>query len=175
MDVFVGYPSSVSDRRIFVNSDLYRNVTTNVAEYFDENQFILGDKAYPNLKWILSPYIDRGHLQERHKNFNKCHASTRSVVERSFALLFGRFRRLKYLDMCRMDLIPKTVLAACVLHNICLMFADQQEQYYVQEGREFLDQRQARDNVNLEQYNEGVMVADGNARREIIAQNLPRH
>ena len=44
----------------------------------------------------------------------------RQVIERAFALLKGRFRRLKYLDMSCAHLIPYVILACCVLHNICL-------------------------------------------------------
>ncbi|TGZ57063.1 Nuclease harbi1 [Temnothorax longispinosus] len=44
----------------------------------------------------------------------------RQVIERAFALLKGRWRRLKYLDMNRDDVIPFTIIACCVLHNICL-------------------------------------------------------
>ena len=55
-------------------------------------------------------------------NFNKVHSSARSVIERTFALLRGRFRRLKYIDMHRFDFVPQTIAACCVLHNICLLF-----------------------------------------------------
>jgi len=113
-DCFAGYPSSVSDVRIFKNSDIYTEFINNPNVYFEENNFIIGDKAYPNKKWCISPYIDRGHLTRRQKNFNIAHAQTRQVIERCFALLFGRFRRLKYLDMNRLDLIPATIIACCV-------------------------------------------------------------
>lgn len=123
-DVFVGFPSSVGDLRIFRNSDIYRNISLNVEEHFGANEFIIGDKAYPLLTWCIPPYIDRGNLTRKETNFNNKHAKTRQVVERAFALLFGRFRRLKYLDMSKTKLVPNVVLAASVLHNICLMFND---------------------------------------------------
>jgi len=44
----------------------------------------------------------------------------RQVVERTFALLKRRFRRLKYLHMSMAELIPYIILACCVLHNFCL-------------------------------------------------------
>lgn len=53
------------------------------------------------------------------KHFNEIHPRTRQTIERSFALLFGRFRTLKYLDMSRVDFIPSAVIGACVLHNLC--------------------------------------------------------
>lgn len=139
LDIFVGYPSSVSDCRIFRNSYFYQNVTNNFESFFEEHQYIIGDKAYPNLNWCVPPYVDRGNLQENQRLFNMNHASVRSVIERSFALLFGRFRRLKYIDMSRTDLIPKVVLASCVLHNICLLHNDGHLELYIEEGAAFVD------------------------------------
>lgn len=48
----------------------------------------------------------------------------RSSIERAFGLLVGRFRRLKHLDMSRQDLMVQQIMAACVLHNICILYAD---------------------------------------------------
>jgi len=74
---------------------------SNPDRYFPENQVLLGDKAYPVLLWLIPPYIDRGNLNAVHRRFNEALAKSRQVIERSFALLKGRFRRLKYLDMNR--------------------------------------------------------------------------
>jgi len=38
----------------------------------------------------------------------------------------GHFRRLKYLDMKKIELIPQTIIACCILHYICLKFDDNQ-------------------------------------------------
>ena len=133
-DCFTGYPSSVSDIRIFRNSDIYEEFLNENRNYFEIDEFIIGDKAYPNMNWCITPYINRGHLDERQTRFNTVHARSRQVIERAFALLFGRFRRLRYLDMNRVDLIPVTIIAACTLHNICLMQADNLIEEYVNEG-----------------------------------------
>lgn len=44
----------------------------------------------------------------------------KQVIEKAFALLKGRFQRLKYLHMSCADLIPYVILASCILHNIYL-------------------------------------------------------
>ncbi|KAJ8914320.1 hypothetical protein NQ315_011307 [Exocentrus adspersus] len=62
------------------------------------------------------PFVDGDRVQ----NFNTILSQTRQVIERAFALLFGRLRRLKFLDMNRTDWIPATVIAACVIHNLCV-------------------------------------------------------
>lgn len=135
---FVGYPSSVNDSRIFRNSHFYKNVLDDPRKYFSEGEYILADKAYPNLIWCIAPYIARIPLSLIQKNFNLCHAKTRQCIERAFALLFGRFRRLKYLDMHRTDLVPATVLAACVLHNLCLDVCDVDIESFIEDGLEFM-------------------------------------
>lgn len=136
-DTFIGYPGSVSDKRIFTQSNIYKNIELNPEHYFDNESFIIGDKAYPLKIWCIPPYIEHRRLNNAEIYFNRAHAKTRQVVERSFALLFGRFRRLKFLDMNRTDFIPPTVLACCVLHNICLDREVLIEDYIV-EGAEYL-------------------------------------
>lgn len=45
-------------------------------------------------------------------------------------------RRLRYLDMERVDLISCTIIAACVIHNVCLMFQDNNLEQYEIEGQQ---------------------------------------
>ncbi|XP_018313143.1 putative nuclease HARBI1 [Mycetomoellerius zeteki] len=120
IDCFAGYPGSVGDRRIFRNSDLFWAAEHNMNALFPNGEYIIADKAYPVLSWCIPSYIDNGRLTRAQKHFNSVLSLTRQVIERCFALLKGRFRRLKHLCMKRLDLIPSFILACCVLHNICL-------------------------------------------------------
>lgn len=167
IDVFMGYPGSVSDTRVFRNSDLYKRVEENPANFFPNEQFIIGDKAYPTLTWCMSPYIDDGKLTQVQKNFNHIHAKTRQVIERAFALLFGCWRRLKFIDMNRHDFIPYVVLAACTLHNICLNYEDLYREQYIIDGRE-----------NINNDDDGLIEAFINqtakTKRDNISQSLNR-
>lgn len=168
-DIFIGYPGSVSDCRIFRNSDIYRLITENLINYFPDGEFILGDKAYPLLQWCLPPYINRGRMTAAQIYFNGIQSRTRQVIERTFALLFGRFRRLKFLDMNRHDLIPGTVLAACVLHNICLNFQDLLIEEYIRDGI---------NNIRNQDEDEDVphgIIQEGRFRRDQICQELYRN
>jgi hypothetical protein len=71
-DCFVGYPGSVSDTRIFRNSDLYNSVNNAQHQYFPHEEFIIGDKAYPNLSCVFHHmYIDRGNLRMNWRNIVK--------------------------------------------------------------------------------------------------------
>lgn len=60
----------------------------------------------------------------------------RVIIEHSFALLFGRFRRLQFLNMNKIEYVPATILAVCVLHNICIDYPDENVDLYIAEGRE---------------------------------------
>ncbi|KAK4886504.1 hypothetical protein RN001_002775 [Aquatica leii] len=141
-DVFVGFPGSVHDNRIFRNSDIYIAVRNHLREYFPHEEYIIGDKAYPVLNWCIPPFINRGNMTPAKRHFNSTLSKTRQTIERTFALFFGRFRRLKFLDMNRLDCIPATVLATCVLHNICLDSTDLQVEHYIREGLIHLQQNE---------------------------------
>lgn len=66
--------------------------------------------------------------------FNRVYAKTSQVIERSFGLLFGRFRELKCLDMNTIYLIPAIVIACCVLHIVCLDNDDYLLEEHIREG-----------------------------------------
>lgn len=172
IDCFIGYPGSVSDTRIFRNSDLYINSNANRGLYFPNNTFIIGDKAYPLLDWCIPPYLERGNMNAAKRNFNLKISQTRQIIERSFALLFGRFRRLKFLDMNRVDYIPATVLACCVLHNLCLDNTDIYIDQYIEDGFQYVIGNDDTD-VNAHLHRDmNIAGREGHAKREDICRRL---
>jgi len=116
IDISTGYPGSMHDARIYRKSALSRVLNTSV----DSSFHILGDSAYPLEKCLLVPYRDNGHLNQKQKQFNYHLSSSRCAIERAFALLKGKFRRLKYIDVNDIAAVPPMVTAACVLHNFIL-------------------------------------------------------
>lgn len=129
---FAGFPASVGDRRIFENSPIYRKIQRSKKEYFPNDEFIIGDKAYPVYDWCQAQYIRRHVLNDAQEIYNRLLSSTLQVIERSFGLLFGRFRRLKFLDMSGAENIPKVIMACCVLHNLCLSESNYED--FIEEG-----------------------------------------
>lgn len=110
------------DMRVFRLSNVESMFTD---ENFPNDSHILGDAAYRLHKYVMVPFKDNGHLTDRQINFNKRLSASRMIVERSLALLKGRFRStLDILPMRRVDLIPKYIIACCILHNICLLKND---------------------------------------------------
>lgn len=78
----------------------------------------------------MDPFKDNGHLTESQIKYNTCyvhtcHAQGRIMIERSLGLLKDRWRSiLDKLPMTRTDLIPKYIIACCILHNICILQKD---------------------------------------------------
>ena len=87
----------------------------------------VGDSAYPLKTWLLPVIKDNGALNQDQKKFNKELAKARIVSEHAFGLLKGRWRALlKHLDEDHWR-IPNTIIACCVLHNICIIRGDEFE------------------------------------------------
>lgn len=110
------------DARVFKLSGVYDLCNEN---YFYDNSHILGDAAYITDPCVMVPFKDNGHLTESQIKYNTCHAQGRIMVERSLGLLKDRWRSiLDKLPMTRTDLIPKYIIACCILHNICILQKD---------------------------------------------------
>ncbi|KAK2703958.1 uncharacterized protein LOC136041367 [Artemia franciscana] len=133
IDVFVGYPGSVHDARVFRNSGLYEDTSSNPISRFPNRElYILGDSAYPLLPWLITPYRDSGRLTQQQKHFNYRHSAARIAVEHAFGLLKGCWRVLQHLDVS-LEFMPYVIMACCVLHNLCLMDGDLVEEWQFSE------------------------------------------
>ena len=119
-DCYCGQPGSVHDARVFRNSDIFNKVSNDHDRFFSPQLPFFGDAAYPLTTSIMTPFKDNGHLTPQQRKCNYIHSSTRMVIERAFALLKGSFRRLKFVDISRVQDIPTMVIVACVLRNISL-------------------------------------------------------
>ncbi|XP_066456993.1 putative nuclease HARBI1 [Eleutherodactylus coqui] len=125
-DCFVGCPGSMHDATVFGKSELSEKLLD--PNFLPENYHILGDAAYPISSQIISPFRDNGHLSARQQKFNSKLSSCRVKIKKAFALLKGRFSRLKMLDMGVVSLMSSAIMACCILHNICLLYNDEPEE-----------------------------------------------
>ncbi|KAG5879793.1 hypothetical protein JTB14_027201 [Gonioctena quinquepunctata] len=131
-DVDVSWPGSIHDSRVFRTSDLFP-----LGEHLCQPYYIVADSAYPSSNWVITPFRNNGHLDPIQVYFNTTVSKTRVKSENSFALLEGRFRRLRdYLDRNNIQDICETVVACCTLHNICLFHGGDEIQDFMKEGRE---------------------------------------
>lgn len=130
IDVSVGWPGSVHDSRVFKNGPLARNLESDEfrANALPDNCHILGDAAFQLSTYLVTPFRENqlrvntpGEPTAREKRFfNYKLSSSRVAVEHAFGRLKGRFRRLHYVETKSVKKAIDIVVAACVLHNMCV-------------------------------------------------------
>lgn len=113
--MFIGYPGSVHDSRIFKTSPLYTSLATKCVD-----KFIIADSAYPCLRNLLTPYRDNGHLTATQTYFNYKLSNSRIAIEHTFGILKQKFRQLYHLKLRNMHTICHFIRACCVLHNMTI-------------------------------------------------------
>ena len=121
-DMFVGWPGSVHDARVFRNSPIADAMEN--GNIMGANKFIFGDSAYPLQSFLLTPFRNTGHLTENEKFFNRTTSSARQAVERTFGLIKGRFRQLRCLETTNVAHACQLITSACILHNLCVISGD---------------------------------------------------
>ncbi|KAL3216398.1 hypothetical protein MRX96_033094 [Rhipicephalus microplus] len=118
--VFVGFPGRAHDARVLDESFLFEEA----ASRFDGG-YLLGDATYPLLPWLLPPYRHvTSSWQPWMSKFNHVHSKQRVVIEITFGLLKGRFRRLDKIDVNSIPQAVEIVMTACVLHNLARRHAE---------------------------------------------------
>lgn len=116
---------STHDATVLRRSEIWTFINDRAHEKFPNNTHLIGDKAYPCLPQLMTPYRDNGHLTDQQKNYNFLLSRARSTIERGFCLLKKRFRCIKdLLDVQSIEWVPKYIIACCILHNICLIQND---------------------------------------------------
>lgn len=153
IDVFTGIPGSCHDARLFQMSDLAERIRNNSIE-FPNDTHLVGDLAYPLTKTMMVGFKDLGNLTERQRNFNVKLSQLRVLIEQTFALLKGRFRRLKFIETVRLDLICLNIIVACILHNLCIVNGDIPDEI-----------------INLEQESEEERLVEGVGEAQVHERN----
>ena len=126
-DIYVGWPGSVHDSRVFVNSSLYNKAINkeilqgNIICINDTNVpvFLIGDAGYPLLPWLLKPFPHNTNLSSQQKTFNYCLSRARIVSENALGRLKARWRRPSKQNDMDIRNVPNFVAACCILHNLC--------------------------------------------------------
>ncbi|KAL1492459.1 hypothetical protein ABEB36_010711 [Hypothenemus hampei] len=158
IDVFIGYPGSVHDSRIFSNSPLKASLQEKCGRYF-----LLGDSGYPLLPNLLTPYKDRGNLTRRQQNYNVQLSKNRYIIEHCFGVLKQKFRQLYHLKIRRTRLICHFIRAACVLHNMAL------DNYFVVD----VEPVEIYNNILGDEENDGDENMEARVIRDQVANTLP--
>ncbi|KAJ8312926.1 LOW QUALITY PROTEIN: hypothetical protein KUTeg_010299 [Tegillarca granosa] len=126
-NAYTGWSGSVHDARVLRYSQFYDDAEQ--GKNVSRGNYIFADAAYPLKRRIMTPYKDNGHLTPHQKKFNKSLSSGRQCVERAIAHLKGRFRRLQKVYCKQVQDICKLTIACCILHNLCIICADELEDF----------------------------------------------
>ena len=151
MDVYCGWPGSVGDGRIWENS----NLGNQIDKIIPSGSFILADKAYALTTTVMTPYKRiKKKIDADKKHYNLVHSQTRVVVETAFGSLKSRWRRLGSDIQLELSFLPDIVMAACVLHNLCIMKHDPLPEdnmgVYLSREREFAESEVAEDVADIQ-------------------------
>ena len=68
----------------------------------------------------MKPYPETATITPSQRDFNKALSSARVVIEQTLGMLKGRWRCLLLKLDESIDKIPQTIIACCILHNICI-------------------------------------------------------
>lgn len=125
-DVCIGMPGSVIDNRILRRSYLYRAVTQQGLLNIDTGMiddippYIIGDKGYPCLSWLLVPFKSELVLIAIQKLYNWRLSRRRAGIENAFSFLKLTFRELQSKIKLDLKFVLDVIYACCILHNILL-------------------------------------------------------
>ncbi|XP_059141242.1 putative nuclease HARBI1 [Physella acuta] len=112
IDVYIGWPGSVSDAKVFQHSPLKEYLESG---NIDKDFHLVADAGYKNMPYLLTPY--REALSDIHLNYNNKHSQVHSLIKKAFRLLKGKFNRLRYLDMFKIKDISLIIKTACTMMN----------------------------------------------------------
>lgn len=112
IDVYIGWPGSVSDAKVFQHSPLKEYLESG---NIDKDFHLVADAGYKNMPYLLTPYS--GALSDIHHDFNLKHSQAHSLIKKAFRLLKCKFNRLRYLDMFKIKDISLIIKTACTMMN----------------------------------------------------------
>lgn len=125
-DVCVKAPGGTDDATHFRDSLLYNRLTSSeilrdsviTVKGHHVRPYIVGDWCYPLMSYLLTPFSSNATGTLAQNSFDTGLMKGRSMVEQAIGLLKGRWRILQDLNV-GINHAPQTIVACCVLHNIC--------------------------------------------------------
>jgi hypothetical protein len=77
----------------------------------------LGEKGYPLITWIMTPFKEEGQHSILKLWYNRKHKRRRLVVENAFGILKKTFRKLRKFKL-HVTFLPDVFTCCCLLHNL---------------------------------------------------------
>jgi hypothetical protein len=82
--------------------------------------YLLGDKGYSLLPWIMTPHKEGQQHFVLELLYNRKHKQGQLVVENAFSTLKQSFREFLYKTNIDVNLVPNVFTCLCLLHNLIL-------------------------------------------------------
>lgn len=127
-DIVTGWPGSMTKFAVLHDSGFFKlcdkgirlNGRAEAKEGPEIGEYIIGDSAFPLLRWLLTPYQGKD-LCASMVEFNRRHSATRIVAQRALARFKDTWRIIQG-EMWRPDKhkLPRIILVCCILHNIII-------------------------------------------------------
>lgn len=112
-----GYPGSTHVSTVLQHSDFLPNSNDRIQPEF----CLLGDSGFSLIEWLITHFRNHGNLTRQPKFVNKSHSKMPWGYSKGLWMLKNRFWRLKkQIEMLDLTLLKNSVLAGCVLNNICI-------------------------------------------------------
>lgn len=135
LDVNTGYPGSIHDARILRMRRLHWKVSQGdwlkgpIKQIgpVEVGPLLVSDSEYPLSHWLMKPFTQTATLTEKQVHYNKALSQAREVVEQAYDILKGRWRDLLKPMEEHITTSAITIIACCVLHNICINVGDPTE------------------------------------------------
>ena len=110
-------------------------------QFFDQNQFLLADSAYPSNQYTIPAYKGADLLIPENVDFNYHLAQSRVRIEHAIGILKGRFASLREMrsqirNRHEMKAAIKWIISCVVLHNLLADLKDQWNKLYKEEEPE---------------------------------------
>ncbi|CAH1966394.1 unnamed protein product [Acanthoscelides obtectus] len=96
--VFLGYPGSAHDSRVFENSCMCKNIERHGPNFYfldTQKYHLIGDSAFALRTWLITPY-QGDNVTRKQKFHNYYLSSDRVKIEHCFGAYKGRWRRVQY-------------------------------------------------------------------------------
>ncbi|KAK4882566.1 hypothetical protein RN001_005885 [Aquatica leii] len=123
LDVYASGRGSIHDSNLYNKSHLAEQIRNREVIFYNDGHLV-GDLSYKLSPTLMVGFKNFGNMTEREINLNKRLSMCRIDIENAFALLKSRFRRLKFIETIRLDLISAFIVTAAILHNACILNND---------------------------------------------------
>ncbi len=122
IDICVGLPGNTNDYKVLHMFALYKHVQN--QGLFDPRKgvngfpsYLLGDKGYPLITWIMTPFKKEGQHSILEILYNRKHKRGRLVVENIFGILKKTFKELQKFEL-HVTFLHDVFTCCCLLHNL---------------------------------------------------------